>query len=402
MLTQSQKDTILATVPVLREGGVALTTHFYERLFTHHPELKNLFNMGNQKMGKQQMALAMAVLAYAENIANPGVLMPVVNSIGHKHTSLNITPEQYDIVGHHLLESIKEVLGDAATPAIIEAWGIAYNQLANLMKGHEQGLYDQKKQTTNSWVGFKEFVVKAKVEESSEITSFYLVPKDGSDVPTYLSGQYVSVKLYIPSLELTQIRQYSLSMAPNNSEFRISVKKEVKPNQNQNGIISNFIHDNLQVGQTIELSAPSGVFVLQDSPRTKVLISGGIGQTPLLAMLETLVKETPKDQKIVWIHGARDPKVQAFQKHIQALQNQHPGLTVINFYNTISQDKQNDTCYKGIVHLESIKGITFDNNMDFYLCGPTLFLTKQLNDLKQLGINSDQVFFEEFGPASLA
>src|SRR5690606_13486255 len=115
-----------------REGGVALTTHFYNRMFTHHPELKNLFNMGNQQSGKQQTALAMAVLAYAENISNPSVLMPGVDLIGHKHTSLNIQPEQYGIVGTHLLCSIKEVLQDLACNEVIDAWAAAYQQLAQL------------------------------------------------------------------------------------------------------------------------------------------------------------------------------------------------------------------------------------------------------------------------------
>ena len=100
---------------------MSLTTHFYNRMFTHHPDLKNLFNMGNQQSVKQQTALAMAVLAYAENISNSAVLMPAVDLIGHKHTSLNIQPEQYDIVGMHLLASIKEVLQDVATDEVISA-----------------------------------------------------------------------------------------------------------------------------------------------------------------------------------------------------------------------------------------------------------------------------------------
>ena len=101
-MTTEQKALITATVPVLRENGVLLTKYFYNRMFTHHPELKNLFNMGNQKSGKQQTELALAVLAYAENIADPMVLLPVVDRIGHKHVSLDIRPEQYQIVGRHL------------------------------------------------------------------------------------------------------------------------------------------------------------------------------------------------------------------------------------------------------------------------------------------------------------
>jgi nitric oxide dioxygenase len=126
-MTTDQKNIILATVPILKEHGVLLTTHFYGRMFKHNPELKNMFNMANQQTGKQQTALAMAVLAYAENIANPSVLLPVVDRIGHKHTSIDIRPEHYSIVGQHLIASIAEVLGAGATADILDAWTVAYN-----------------------------------------------------------------------------------------------------------------------------------------------------------------------------------------------------------------------------------------------------------------------------------
>src|SRR5215217_1870952 len=135
MITTKQKELIKATVPILKEHGVALTTHFYRRMFTHHPELKHVFNMGNQQSGKQQTALAMAVLNYADNIENLSVLRSSVTQIAHKHTSLDIRPEHYAIVGKHLLASIGEVLGEGATPELLEAWGVAYGQLADIMTG---------------------------------------------------------------------------------------------------------------------------------------------------------------------------------------------------------------------------------------------------------------------------
>lgn len=400
MLTQEQKEIILATVPVLRESGVALTTYFYERMFTHNPELKNIFNMGNQKLGKQQTALAMAVLAYAENIADPSVLMPVVNSIGHKHTSLQISPQMYDIVGDHLIHSIMEVLNLEGDHPIIGAWTVAYGQLAGLMKGHEQGIYSERAKHRYSWEGFKEFKVSAKVQESSEVTSFYLVPRDGSGVPSFESGQYISVRLFMESLGLMQIRQYSLSCASNNEHFRISVKKELKANPSENGMISNFIHDNLQVGDTIEVSMPSGVFVLQENAKNKVFISGGIGQTPLLSMLETLDKKM-QDKKVVWIHGARDKKVQAFKQKIEQIALNNSNLQTIWFYDTPQECKQGENCFNGVVDVALLSDFALDNSYEYYLCGPSKFLEKQLKDLTELGINKDQIFFEEFGPATL-
>ena len=147
-MTTEQKQLIKATVPALKEHGLLLTTHFYQRLFTHYPDLKNVFNLDNQQNGRQPTALAMAVLAYAQHIDNPSVLEPALNRIGHKHTSLNIRPEHYSIVGEQLLASISDVLGEAATPQLLDAWAAAYGQLASLMIGIEAALYAVKAETT--------------------------------------------------------------------------------------------------------------------------------------------------------------------------------------------------------------------------------------------------------------
>ncbi len=103
MMNESMRTLVKATVPVLKEHGVALTTHFYARMFAHNPELKSIFNQGNQQSGTQQQALAMAVAAYAEHIDDPSVLMPVLTMVAHKHVSLGIRAEHYPIVGLHLL-----------------------------------------------------------------------------------------------------------------------------------------------------------------------------------------------------------------------------------------------------------------------------------------------------------
>ena len=139
-MTIEQKELVKATVPMLKEHGVVLTTHFYNRMLTHNPELKNVFNNGNQHNSAQPTALAMAVLAYAENIDNPSVLANAVNRIANKHVSLDIRPEHYAIVGKHLIASIGEVLGNAAIPELVDAWTIAYTQLAQIFIGAEAEL----------------------------------------------------------------------------------------------------------------------------------------------------------------------------------------------------------------------------------------------------------------------
>ena len=401
MLTGEQKQLILATVPLLREKGLELTKHFYLRMFEYHPELKNVFNMGNQRAGKQQMALAMAVLGYAENISQPERLMPVVDLIGHKHASLSIQPEQYEIVGTHLLASIKEVLGEAATEDIVQAWAVAYQQLADIMIGHEHKIYQAKENEANNWIGWKAFTVKSKVVESGEITSFYLVPADGSAVVQHQPGQYISIKVFLERIGLEQIRQYSISCAPNNEYYRISIKRELGREIDMNGMISNHLHDHINEGDTVEISSPSGNFVLQENQRDKVFISGGIGQTPLLSMLEALELSGVVNHNIVWIHGCRNQEVQAFRNKLSYITNNCSQVKPIFFYDSLDQVAEDIETYQGIVDLSTIKGYEFTNEADYYLCGPHPFLEKQLRDLKALNISADQIFYEEFTPASV-
>ncbi len=400
MLTDKQKEIILSTVPLLRTGGLALTTHFYNRMFTHHPELKNLFNMGNQQSGKQQTALAMAVLAYAENISNPAVLMPAVDLIGHKHTSLNIQPEQYDIVGTHLLASIKEVLQDLATDEVLDAWKAAYGQLAGLMIGHEAKMYEGKKQTNGQWVGWKNFVVDRKVEESKEITSFYLVTEDGSAVPNFIPGQYISVQVFLPQMNLTQIRQYSISCAPNSEYLRISVKRERNEKLDINGMISNFLHDEVHEGNVIAISAPAGNFILQNKFSKKIFISGGIGQTPLMSMLESLDKST-ENSELVWIHACRNEEVRAFGNRLESITKENKQVKQHQFYEVVNETLAAKEVYQGMLDFSKINEWQFEPEAEYYICGPKPFIEKAVKELTDNKISENHIFFEEFGPKSI-
>jgi nitric oxide dioxygenase len=262
MLSTSEIGLIKATVPILREHGVLLTQHFYKRMFSHNPEFQHVFNMGNQKNGSQQTALALAVLAYAEHIENPSVLLPVLQRIGDKHTSLQISADQYDIVGRHLLASIAEVLGAAATEELLSAWAKAYGQLADLMINLEKSIYLQKAAVKGSWTGWRKFIIDQKTPESDEITSFYLRPEDGLEVAIHKPGQYLSVKVFIPALDIYQPRQYSISSAPDGHYYRISVKKELGTPDKEDGTVSNYLHNVLQEGDVLEASSPAGDFVL--------------------------------------------------------------------------------------------------------------------------------------------
>jgi nitric oxide dioxygenase len=402
MITSKQKQLVKDTAPVLREHGLVLTSHFYRRMFTHNPELKNVFNMGNQQSGKQQTALALAVLAYAENIDDPSVLASPVTKIGHKHVSLDIRPEHYAIVGKHLLASIREVLGEAATDELLDAWTVAYSQLAGLMTGVEANLYSQAIAKEGGWTGWRPFQVKEKVKESEEITSFYVYPADGGKVADFLPGQFVSVRLFLPELNLFQPRQYSLSNAPNGEYYRISVKKETGANIRPNGMISNRLHDHINIGDIIEMASPAGDFILDTSKDNPVvLISGGVGQTPLISMLEYLIS-TSSHREVVWVHGARNMAVHAFREQITAMNDQVDKFKSHIFYDVLDESLPEQDYYPGIVDLQQIKEEVVFTDAEYYICGPAPFIQKQYKDLIELGVEKNNIHYEEFGPNVLA
>lgn len=226
MLDQQTIEIIKSTVPVLQVHGKTITTTFYRMLFENHPELLNIFNHANQREGKQQTALANAVLAAAMNIDQLGNILPVVKQIAEKHRALGVLPEHYPIVGETLLAAIGQVLGDAATPEIIDAWAKAYGVIADAFIGVEAEKYREAAEIPGGWSGFRNFVVTKKVKESELITSFYLSPEDGGAIASYLPGQYITVRVQPEDEEYTHVRHYSLSSAPGQSYYRITVKRE--------------------------------------------------------------------------------------------------------------------------------------------------------------------------------
>lgn len=400
MMTIQQKELVKATVPVLREHGVVLTTHFYNRMLTHNPELKNVFNSGNQHNSAQPTALAMAVLAYAENIDDPSVLASAVNRIANKHISLDIRPEHYAIVGKHLLASIGEVLGNAATAELVDAWTVAYDQLAALFIGAEANLYKGCIAKEGGWTGWRPFIVRKKVKESREVTSFYLYPADNGKVAHFLPGQYISVRVFLPAANVFQPRQYSLSSAYDESYYRISVKKEAGTNLKPEGQVSNHLHQHVNEGDVLEVAPPAGDFTFdlnKDNPI--VYISGGVGVTPLFSMLDTLVK-SGRDREVTWIHGARHPEVHAFKHAVAELSDHQGGIDVHTFYDELEHEPDEENVYEGYVDLEKLSDPIVPG-ADYYICGPAPFIRKHHEYLRSNGVQKDFIHFEEFGPSIL-
>lgn len=405
MLPAATRDLVKATVPVLQEHGLALTKHFYARMFAHNPELKHLFNQAHQASGQQQRALSDAVLAYAQHIDGPEVLMPVLSRVAHKHASIGIRAEHYPIVGKHLLASIKEVLGDAASDELIAAWAAAYGQLADLLVSIENGLYRQAALAPGGWSGWRPFRVGRRVTESDEITSFYLYPVDGAPAPDFTPGQFVSVRGRAAGGAIVQPRQYSLSDAPNGDYLRLSIKREHEDAQagRPRGHISNWMHDEVPEGAIIELSPPFGDFVLkqandENAGAPLVLISGGVGLTPMIAMLNEAVR-AQGSRPVHFIHGARHRGVHALGDHVRELASRHKQVNVTIFYEEASGSDRpgHDYDLVGRVDLRFLPGITELKGAEYYVCGPIPFMDAQLKALRAAGVPESQLHFEVFG-----
>ncbi|RYF67631.1 MAG: hypothetical protein EOO39_20890 [Cytophagaceae bacterium] len=279
-MTTDQKQLIKATIPVLKESGLLLTTHFYQRLFSHNPEFKNTFNISNQQNGHQPTALAMAVLAYAENIDDPSVLLSTLNRIASKHTSLDIRPEHYHLIGRHLIASIGEVLGTAATPVLLDAWAVAYGQLASLMISIEAKLYATQVTKPGGWTGWRPFLVNAKRNESNEVMSFQLYPADGGPVADHGPGQYLSIRLFMPQLNLLQSRPFKITNAPNGHYYCITVKRPAGKDGSLNGQINDRLLDVIQEGDRLDVSLSVGGCPMA-APAEKPIRTGSTSGCPM-------------------------------------------------------------------------------------------------------------------------
>ncbi|WP_298951236.1 NO-inducible flavohemoprotein [uncultured Methylobacterium sp.] len=397
-LSPETRALVKATVPALEAHGLAITRRMYERLF-ETAAMRELFNQSHHgETGSQPKALAAAVLAYARHIDDLGPLVGAVERIAHKHVALDIRPEHYPFVADALLGAIGDVLGEAATPEIRAAWGEAYWFLAELLIGREAAMYRDLAGQPGGWTGWRDFTVAAVTPESETIRSFTLVPADGGLVVPHRPGQYLGLRLDLPGRGVLK-RNYSVSCAPNARSYRISVKREagdgVAP-----GAVSNWLHDTAGPGTVVALAPPSGEFVLEEGTGPVVLVSGGVGLTPLLSMVEASVAAAP-DRPVWWVHGTRDGATHAFGERVRALAAAAPGLRRHVVYEAPrAQDRAgHDYDAVGRIDADWLARHTPLAEATVYLCGPRPFLHALVGGLLARDVPAARLRHEFFGPA---
>jgi nitric oxide dioxygenase len=395
MLSLESRPYIDASVPVLREHGVTITKTFYHNMFTEHPELTNIFNMGNQANGSQQQSLAAAVFAYAANYSNPDALAPVVSRIVHKHVAVGIRADHYPIVGHHLLGAIQETLGEAATPPLLAAWGEAYGLLANALIDAEKNLYAELQVQPGELRAMRVVAVQP---QSELVTSFVLEPLDRSQNLAFKPGQYLSVAVDLPNGQ-RQLRQYSFSDAPGKSTIRISVKREPAGATTPAGRVSNWLHDNLQVGNILEVGPPCGDFTPDtESNEPLVLLSAGIGVTPMVSTLNQIAEINP-NREVVFGYATRNDLHHSHRDDVLVAQERMPNLKVAHFYEQGKPDTRQNI-QTGYMTVEALPNWDYANT-NVYMCGPLAFMQIQWKNLLQAGVPVSHLHREVFGPEML-
>ncbi|WDE02265.1 NO-inducible flavohemoprotein [Thalassomonas actiniarum] len=388
MLDAQTIEIIKSTVPVLKVHADDITKAFYPLLFSQHPDVVPYFNQTNQGKGTQPKALANAVVAYGANIDALGNLSETVSKIVQKHVALGIEPSQYDAVGSCLLQAIKAVLGDAATEEIITAWGKAYGQLAELLITAEESLYAENESKPGGWRGEREFTLAKRVDESAVITSFYFEPVDGKGVPLFEPGQFLTIIL--DDVDGARLRRnYSLSDAPGSHYLRISVKRE------PDGAVSNHLHNNLNPGDRVKLTHPSGDFTLRKNNKPLVLLTGGVGITPAISMLNS---EAGSGRDIRFIHAALNSDVHAFKAHVDQLASLHDHISPLYVYSNPEENCQPHAT--GFITEELVaRQLPQDRDVELYFLGPVPFMRAALKIAKNLGLPDAQVHYEFFGPS---
>ncbi|KAF2072396.1 hypothetical protein CYY_006288 [Polysphondylium violaceum] len=402
---------IQESIPLLEEHGGKIATRLYELLFSRNPELLNIFNIANQKGGKQQLALSSTILHIAKHVEKIPEILPAVKKISHKHVALGIKPEHYLLVGESMLTAIHEVLGDdLATPEMMQAWSDVYDLISSAFCDVESEIYEDVEDKSGGWDGLREFVIAKKVEETPDITSFYLKPQDGKLISSYDALNYITTSIEVN--DIIHLRHYSISDYPipsnprrkNPDYYRITVKK-IPGNcskGSQAGVISNHLHNNTKEGDIINLSAPNGEdFNMHESNEPLILIGAGVGITSCFALMKATLHLQPK-RKIIFIQRHKNSEAAPFREELKTIiennENEKKTLKVITSYSHPLDSDQSD--HSGEIDKPWLEGIVqeYSELSNVFLCGPVPFMKHVNSLLKEIGFEKERVIYELFGP----
>ncbi|GAA4233310.1 FAD-binding oxidoreductase [Actinomadura meridiana] len=393
MLSSDHAEIVRATLPAVTAHGPEITGEFYTAMFAAHPELRHLFNQGNQANGEQRRALAGSVTAFAAHLVTPNSDTPfqqMLSRIAHKHASLGIRPEQYTIVGRHLLDAVATVLGDAVTPAVHAAWSEVYWLFATLLIAEEARLYQDA--ALDPAAPYRPYRLVERRDEAEDVFSLVLTPADDGEVPIHRPGQYVTVAVTLPD-GLRQPRQYTLSRTAGKT-IQITVRRVRSDDATPDGAVSTFLSNGISLGQELEVSAPFGDVVMEDGDDPLVLVTAGIGITPAAAMIDHLAIVRP-DRHILAVHADRTPQTHALRGQIAEAGRLIPGFHQITWYEDPADEPLNENVRQGRI---DVSALPLPPKPRVFMCGPIPFLREVRRGLLAAGVSDERIHYEVFGP----
>jgi nitric oxide dioxygenase len=394
-LSDKSRPLIEATLPAVGEHIKEIARQFYRHLFTIHPELLDgTFNRGNQAQGTQQQALAGSVAAFASALVNTPNRPPetLLARVAHKHASLGIHPDQYQVVHDCLMWAIADVLGDAATPDVAASWGEVYWLMADALIHIERGLYSGR--AVKPQTVWRQWEVDQKVRETGDAVTFVVRRIDDRLVKPSLPGQYITVQM--PLQDGThQPRQYSLSRA-DNGQYRQFTVKRVRGDGTPEGQVSTLLHDSVGVGELLTLSVPSGAVALDDYTGCPIVfMSAGIGITPMAGMLSHLVKAGSR-LPVTLLHADLNEDGFALRRQVLDDIGALPGASLYVWY---EQGAHSQLPVTGVFPGEmNISQVSLPDNASYYLCGPLPFMLAIHSALTERGVSPGDIQYEVFGP----
>jgi nitric oxide dioxygenase len=391
MLSPASLSIVRQALPAVAAAIPEITTVFYGKLFADHPNLlSDLFNRGNQATGAQQQALAGSIARFATMLLDnpgrdPGALL---GRVAHKHASLGVTADQYQVVHDYLFAAIADVLGAAVTTEVAAAWDEVYWLMARTLIDLEAGLYRDAAQDPGP--GWQPWEVVARHEETADVVTFVLRPAGDGEASAFQPGQYVSVAVTLPD-GARQIRQYSLSSSPHRGTRRISVKR-VRGGAGPDGEVSTWLHANVAVGDLLTLSPPYGNVVADTGDAPLLLASAGIGCTPVIAILDHLAA-TSSPRAVTVVHADRSVADHPLRGQLDRIVGELPNARAHVWYEQAHPGWPAE--YTGFSDLSNLD---LPADLQAYVCGPVPFIESIRQQLMDRGVPATAVQHELFGP----
>jgi nitric oxide dioxygenase len=398
MLSTESASVIRATLPAAGGALDKITTRFYATMFADRPELLDgMFNCGNQASGAQRQALAGSIAAYASALVHDPATAPdaLLDRIAHKHGAVGVTEDQYTSVHKYLFAAIAEVLGDAVTADVAAAWDEVYWQMAGALIAREARLY-QAAEVTPGNTGRPGTVVDRR-QETPDTVSFSLRPADRRPAPrargpagprrTVRQCPRADAGRCVPAAPVQPLRRPRRPGGPAPYHRQARHRRRRRPD----GEVSALLHDTVHEGDELVLSAPFGDIVLDGTDAPLVLVSAGIGCTPMVGMLDHLAA-TGSTRPVLVLRADRSPADHALREETRRLVGELPDASALSWY------ENPDGGIEGRPGLMDLAGVELPAKAQVYLCDPVPFMRAARAQLRDAAVPADRIHYEVFGP----